>query len=119
VLAETKSEFSELREWFPIMQQKQARLRAKLDEEQRHEDEHRAAMIQILHGRKTIAELETEKAKLHAESLVLKAKHDLLRLDERTQRRAKICNRADAISRSLMLIEDAIAQRKKTSRRGE
>ncbi len=112
-LAETKVDFSDLREWFPSLKEKHDRLAAQLAGERRQEEAHQQETIELLHGTKTLAQLYAELARLEAESLVMFERHKRLRPDERTQRRAHVLNRADAIARAKMLVLDAITQRKK------
>jgi hypothetical protein len=113
-LAEEKADFSDLREWFPVLKEKHASLKIQLEKEQREQAVQHQATIELLHGDKTLPQLCVELARLEAESMKMFAAHQRLRPDERTQRRAHVLNHADAIARAKVLVMDAIAQRKKS-----
>ncbi len=108
MLAETKNDYSDLHEWFPLLKEKHARLKVQLDEEQRQQAIHHRQDIHLLHHDKTLQQLYAELARLEAESLVVRERHMRLRPGERTQRRAHVLNRMEAIGKAKILLWDAI-----------
>ncbi|NMC04577.1 MAG: hypothetical protein GYA24_05160 [Candidatus Lokiarchaeota archaeon] len=113
MLAETKGDFSDLREYVPKFTEKHAHMKVQLEEEQRQQAIRHRQDIHLHHHDKTLKQLYAELARLEAESLVIRERHARLRPGERTQRRAHVLNREEAIAKAKVLLWDAIDLKKK------
>jgi len=106
--AREKNDFSDLIEFVPMFEKKYIRLKAKFERETQENTQKRDELIQRLYGSLTKEQLLKELAKLQKESMELMHKWSSRRPDERTQRKCRISNRADAVAKEMMLIQDAI-----------
>jgi hypothetical protein len=111
--AENLFDYSDLQEFVPIFEREYERLKSKRETENREREERKMRDITILFKSYTKEMLFKQLEKCGKESMRIKQKWDLLRRDERTQKRATLSNRADANAKEMMLIQDALTYLKK------
>ena len=109
-LATTKNNFEDLIEFVPMFEKKYIRLKKSIEEDRIHKDQIRTRDITLEITHHTKNQLIKELAKLEKESLELMQKWSTRRKGERTQRTAKISNRADAVAKRKLLLQDAIQE---------
>ena len=102
----------DLKTFVPIMEKKAERLTIKYKNEQEAREKREKEFIELLHGEKTLTQLEKELEKMEKEKLSLWKRESQLRPDERTQRKATIKNRQCSLSREMARIQSAIKIRK-------
>ena len=112
-LAKESNDYSDLEEFMPIFEKKYKRLKLQREKERLESEERKIRDINILFKSYTREMLFDRLDKCEKESSTLKTKWDSLRVDERTQRKATISNRADGNAKEMVLIQDAITYMKK------
>jgi len=103
-----QNNLEDLREYVPMIEKKYIRMKETFDKEQKDRIEIKQRDIAILLKHYTKKQLIKKLDSLKNESQKLKKKWDTIRHDERTQRKATISNRADAIAKQMLLIQDAL-----------
>jgi hypothetical protein len=102
-------DYSDLQEFVPLFEKEYTRLKSERETENREKEKRKMRDINILFKSYTKEMLFKQLENCQKESMKLKQKWDLLRRDERTQRKATISNRLDANAKEMMLIQDALA----------
>lgn len=116
-LAKESNNFSDLQEFVPIFEKKYKRLKLQREKERLEREARKIRDITLLFKSYTKEVLFNRLDRCKKESLELKEKWSALRIDERTQRKATISNRADANAKEMMLIQDALTYLKKNKLR--
>ncbi len=116
-IARESNNFSDLQEFVPKFEKNYKKLKLQREKEKSERENRKIRDINILFKSYTRELLFNRLDKCKKESSTLKTKWDSLRVDERTQRRATISNRAEANAKKMMLIQDALTYMKKNKLR--
>ena len=111
-LAKKLNDFSDLKEFLPIIERKYLRLKKKYEEDRQEKERVNNLQINLLYKSYTKEMLLNQLEKCQKESLRLMERWLALRRDERTQRKATISNRAGANAKEMILIQDALTYMK-------
>lgn len=107
-LAREFNDFSDLEEFVPKYEKKYICMKKKYEAEKLERERRILQVIHLLFKSYTKEMLYKRLAQCKRESMQLMNKWSTLRIDERTQRKARISNRADANAQEMRLIQDAL-----------